>query len=72
MAVSFCGSRNNNFLSPVPAVEELQVLLDGLQPGQLRGEVDGSDGRMVGVPVQRFLQGLVDLVQRAQEELQRR
>lgn len=72
VAVSFSGSRNNNTLSPVLAIEVLQVLLDGLQPGQFSGEVNGSNSRMVGVPVQSFLQSLVDLIQGAQEELQSR
>lgn len=72
VAVSFSGSRNNNTLSPVLAIEVLQVLLDGLQPGQFSGEVNGSNSRMVGVPVQSFFQGLVDLIQGAQEELQSR
>lgn len=69
MAVSFGGSRDNYLLSPVLAVEVFQVFLDGLQPGQLSREVNRCDTRVVGVPVQLFLQGQVDLVQGAQEEL---
>ena len=71
VAVSFCGCRDNDLLSPVPAVEILQVFRDGVQSGQFSGEVNGCDTRVVGVPVHLFLQGLVHLVQRAQEELKK-
>ncbi len=47
VAVSFSGCRNNDLLSPVLAVEVLQVFLDGLQPGQLSREVNGSDTGVV-------------------------
>lgn len=69
MAVSFGGCRDNYLLSPVLAIEVFQVFLDGLQPGQLSRKVNRCDTRVVGVPVQLFLQGQVDLVQGAQEEL---
>lgn len=72
VAVSFSGRGDDNLLSPVLSVEVFQVLLDGLQPGKFSREVNGCDTRVVGVPVQLFLQSLVDLVQRAQEELRRR
>ena len=55
VAVSFSSVRNNNFLPPVWAVEVFQVFLYGLQPGQFRGEVNGCDTRVVGVPVHLFL-----------------
>lgn len=72
VAVSFSGCRDNYLLSPVVAVEVFQVFLDGLQPGQFSREVNGCNPRVAGVPVQLFFQSLVDLVQRAQEELKRR
>lgn len=72
VAVSFSGCRDNYLLSPVLAVEVFQVFLDGLQPGQFSREVNGCNPRVAGVPVQLFFQSLVDLMQRAQEELKRR
>ncbi len=50
--------------------EVLQVQLQRLQSGQLLGEVDGLNRRMIRVPVQLFLQRSVDLIQRAQQELE--
>lgn len=70
VAVSLGGHGDDDLLPPLWAQEELQVLLDGLQPGQFGGEVYGRDAGMVGVPVQLLLQRLVDLIQRAQQELQ--
>lgn len=69
VAVSLGGYGDDDLLSPLLAEEEFQVLPDGLQPGEFRREVNGRHARMVAVPVQLFLQGLVDLVQRAQQEL---
>lgn len=71
VTVSLGGGRNNYFLSPVGAVEILQVFLNGLQPGQFGRKVNGRHTSMVGVPAQLFLQSFVDLIQGAQEELQR-
>ena len=71
VAVSFSGCGDDDLLFPVLAVEVFQVFLDGLQSGQFSREVNGCDGRVVGVPVYRFLQGLVDFIQRAQEELKK-
>lgn len=72
VAVSLSSCRDNNLLSPVPAIEVLKVFLDTLQPRQFSGEVNRCNTRVVWVPVQRFLQSLVDLMQRAQEELKGR
>lgn len=72
VAVSFCGFGDNNLLSPVLAIEKLQVFLKSLQPGQLSRKVNGRNTRVVGVPVQFFFQSLVNLVQRAQEELKKK
>lgn len=72
VAVSFGGCGDSDLISPVLAVEVLQVFLNGFQPGQFSWEVNGCDTRMVGVPVHLLFQGLVDLIQRAQEELWRR
>lgn len=72
MAISLSGGRDDNLLPPVRSIEELQVLLDGLEPGQFSGKVNGCNSGMVGVPVHLFLQRPVDLIQGAQEELWRR
>jgi len=72
VAVSSSGSRDNNLLSPVLAVEIFQVFLEGPQSGQFSREVNGSDTGVVAVPVHLFLQDLVDFIQRAQEELGKR
>lgn len=72
VAVSLRGHRDGDLFPPLLAIEEFQVFLDGLQPRQFRREVYGRNTRMVAVPVQLFLQGLVDLMQRAQEELEGR
>lgn len=63
VAVSFSGCGDNDLLPPVLAIEVFQVFLNGLQPGQFSREVNGCNSRVVGVPVQLFLQGLVDLIQ---------
>lgn len=69
VAVSFGGCGNNNLLPPVPTIEVFQVFLDGAQSGKFSGKVNRCDTGVVGVPVQLFLQSLVDLIQRAQKEL---
>ncbi|KAF3852236.1 hypothetical protein F7725_005591 [Dissostichus mawsoni] len=40
--------RDNDLLSPVPAVEVLQVFRDGVQSGQFSGEMDGEASPMSG------------------------
>lgn len=72
VTVSLSGCRDNNRLSPVLAADVFQVFLNGLQPGQLCREVNRRNARVVAVAVQLFLQGLVDFIQRAQEELRKR
>lgn len=70
LCVSVCGSRHCYSLPPLGSKEVLQVQLQRLQSGQLLREVDGLNGRMVGVPIQLFLQRSVDLVQRTQQKLE--
>lgn len=72
VTVSLSGCRDNNRLSPVLAADVFQVFLNGLQPGQLCREVNRRNAWVVAVAVQLFLQGLVDFIQRAQEELRKR
>ena len=62
----------DEFAPPLGAQEELQVLLQGLGAVQLLGEVDGGHCGVRGVPVQRLLQSSVDLVQRTQQNLDRK
>lgn len=72
VAVSFSGCRNDNLLSPVLTIEVFQIFFNGLQPGQFSRKVNRCDARMVRVPVQLFLQSLVDLIQWTQEELKKK
>lgn len=69
VAVSPSGCWDNDLLSPAFTQKELQVFLDGLQSGQLSGEVNWCNAWMVTVSVHLLLQSLVDLVQRAQQQL---
>lgn len=69
MAVSLSGCWDDDLLSPAFTQKELQVFLDGRQSGQLSGEVNWRDAWMVTVSVHLLLQSLVDLVQRAQQQL---
>lgn len=70
MAVSLSGCWDHDLLSPAFPQKELQVILDGRQSGQLSGEVNWCDAWMVTVSVHLLLQSLVDLVQRAQQQLE--
>lgn len=72
VAVSLGGRRDDDLLPPVLTKKELQVFLDGRQPGQFSWEVNRSNARMVTVSVHLFLQRQVDLIQRAQEQLKTR
>lgn len=71
VAVSLRGCWDNDLLSPVLTQKELQVLLDGRQSGQFSRKVNWRHAWMVAVPVHLFLQCLVDLIERAQEQLRK-
>lgn len=69
VAVSLSGCWDDDLLSPALTQKEFQVFLDGRQSGQFSREVNWRNARMVAVSVHLLLQSLVDLVQRAQEQL---